>query len=326
MKNNKILPGLLSYTYEVDIDLKNDWNKILNKRLENMGYKYNKKNFQTIDYFKAIKRLIPIKPRNILYSKEFICPIECKNGMNLVENAIKNGANLVPFMSKRIRKPKYNDLLLNDWGIYHFHLNTEKDENGFIKRSSWLLLAHIDDNYAYFINIYPHSKPNLWAHQKMIEILYNNWPDSIEKFHIKEISSLSKKIDDKTYAQLRKAGVSTFVEIGKCKVFGMIGGGYASDGSSIEAVREDDYWYDYLSRIEFYIKENYYRFKQQMLCFDKRSMDKPLKIKMLNLTNAELIILEKERMVLIKCNYKNSNISMSRLRDIIYENSYPRLT
>lgn len=116
------------------------------------------------------------------------------------------------------------------------------------------------------------------------------------------------------------------VEIEKNKVFGLIGGGYASDGSSIEAVREDDYWHDYLSRIEFYIKENYYRLKQQMLCFDKRSMDKPLKIQMLNLTNAELIILEKERMVLIKCNYRNNNISMFRLRDIIYENSYSRLT
>ncbi|WP_249175525.1 hypothetical protein, partial [Clostridium tyrobutyricum] len=183
-----------------------------------------------------------------------------------------------------------------------------------------------DDNYAYFINIYPHNKPNLWAYQKMIGILYNNWPDSMEKFHIKEISSLSKKIDDKAYTQLRKSGVSTLVEIEKNKVFGLIGGGYASDGSYIEAVRQHDYWHNYLSRIEFYIKENYYKLKQQMLCFDKRSLDKPLKIQMLTLTNDELIILEKERMVIIKCNYRNSNISMSRLRDIIYENSYSRLT
>ncbi|MDI6602300.1 MAG: hypothetical protein QME46_11095 [Thermoanaerobacteraceae bacterium] len=322
MKNNKILPSLLLYTYKIEIDLIGDLNKIVNKRLEGMGYKPVNGNYSTIDYFKALRKLIPAKPRNILYSKEFICPHECEDGLNLLENAIKSGDNLVPFMSKQITNPKHNDLLLNDWGIYHFHLNTKKEENGFIKRSAWLLLAYIDDNYAYLINVYPHNKPNLWTHQKMVEILHNNWSDLLEKFHLKEVSGLSEKIDDEKYAQLRKAGASTFVELGKDKVFGMIGGGYATDGSSITAVRESDYWHNYLREVEFFIKENYYSFKQQMTYFDEQSLDKPLKIQMLNLTEDELILLEKLRMVLIKFNHKNGDIRMCRLQDIIYDTSY----
>lgn len=319
MKNNKILPALLSNTYEVKIDFKNDWNKILNKRLENMGYKLDKGKYEAIDYFKALKKLISVKPRSILYSKEFICPHECKNGLTLVEEAIIKGANLAPFMSRQIINPKYNDLLLNDWGVYHFHLNTKRDKDGFIKRSAWLLLAYVDENHAYFINVYPHNKPNLWTHQKMIGILYNNWPDVIEKFHVKGALELSEKIDDMAYAKLRKAGATTFVELGKGKVYALIGGGYASDGSSIEAVRESDHWHNYLREIELYIKEEYNNFKQQMICFDEKSMDKILEIEMLNLTDDELILLEKERMVLIKCNHKNGNIRMCKLIDVIWD-------
>lgn len=321
MQNNKISPELLMYNYEVKIDLISDWNKILNKRLENMGYKLDKGKYEAIDYFKALKKLLPVKPRTILYSKEFICPDECKDGLSLVEEAITNGANLVPFMSRQVINPKYNDLLLNDWGIYHFHLSTKKDKDGFIKRSAWLLLAYIDENNAYFINVYPHNKPNLWTYQKMMEILYKNWPDVIEKFHFKGISELSEKIDDITYAKLRKANITTFVELGKGKVFAMLGGGYASDGSSTAAVREFDYWHNYLGKIELYIKEEYYNFKRQMLCFDEKSMAKPLIIKMLNLTADELILLEKERMVLIKCNHKNGDIQMCRLGDIIWDDT-----
>lgn len=319
MQNNKISPTLLSHTYEVEIDLKNDWNKILNKRLENMGYKLDKGKYEEVDYFKALKKLIPMKPRSILYSKEFICPHDSKNGLSLVEESIIKGANLAPFMSRQVIDPQYNDLLLNDWGIYHFHLNTKRDKDGFIKRSAWLLLAYIDENHAYFINVYPHNRPNLWTHQKMMEILYNNWPDMMEKFHLKGFSSLSRKIDDKEYAQLRKAGISAFVEVGKDKIFTLMGGGYASDGSSIAAVSESNHWNNYLRKIELYIKEEYYNFKQQMLRFDEKSMDKTLKIEMLNLTDDELILLEKERMVLIKFNHENGDIRICRLIDIIWD-------
>lgn len=320
MRENKIFPALLSHTYEVEINLREDWNKILNKRLENMGYKLGKGEYEAVDYFKALKKLIYAKPRSILYSKEFICPNECKKGLTLIEESITKGSDLTLFMSRQIVNLKYNDLLLNDWGIYHFHLNTEKDKDGFIKRSAWLLLAYIDETHVYFINVYHHNKRNLWTHQRMIKILHDNWPHAIEKFHLKGVLELNEKIDDITYDRLRKAGISTFVEVEKGKIYGLIGGGYATDGSSISAVRESGYWYNYLRKMELYIKENYYDFKQQMLFFDETSMNKTLKIEMLNLNDDELILLEKERMIVIKCNHINGNIRMCRLQDIIWDN------
>lgn len=276
-----------------------------------MAYKIDKGKYEAVDYFKALKKLTSVKPRSILYSKEFICPHECKNGLSIVEEAITKEADLVPFMSRQIINLKYNDLLLNDWGIYQFYLNTRKDKDRFIKRSAWLLLTYIDENYVYFINVYPHNNPNLWTHQKMIEILYNNWSDSIEKVHVKGVLGLSEKIDDITYAKLRKSGAITFVELGKDKVYGMIGGGYASDGSSTAVVRESDHWHNYLRKIELYIKEDYYYFKRQMLYFDEKSIDKPLEIEMLNLTKDELILIE--------FNYENDNIRLCRLQDVVWD-------
>ena len=114
----------------------------------------------------------------------------------------------------------------------------------------------------------------MWTHIELIRIIDNNWPDLIEKHRLQGVTSLAEKLDDEKYAMLRKANMSAFVEVEENKVFGLIGGGYASDGSSVEAVRTSDHWYNYIRNIELYIREDYQSFKRQLLLFDSHSRKK----------------------------------------------------
>lgn len=327
MKNRgKINKALLANTYEVKMNLIKDWNNHLNNIMLKMGYKPKTGGYNSLDYHKAMKKLIPVRPRKVHFSEEFSCPSECKSALNELISAIESGKNLLPYMSKQVIKPTKNDGLLNDWGIHHFHLNKDVEKDSiFIQRSDWLLLAFVNEEAVYFLNVYPHKKPYLWSHIKLVEIIYNNWPSLIEKNRLEGVVGLTEKLDDESYSKLRKANVSTFVELGENQVYALIGGGYASDGSSTEAVRTSDYWYNYIRRIELYIRDEYKSFKRQMLPFDSCSMDKKLEIKLLTLTKEELILLEKQRNVILKINYNNGNIRMCKLSSLLDEFLYDSL-
>ncbi len=320
MRQREINMALLASTYEVEMNLIEDWDKHLNDKMISMGYKPKPGGYNSLDYYKAMKKLVSMEPRKVKYSKEFSCPDEYKGALSKLVAHIESGKNLVPYMSKQVINPTQNDGLLNDWGIYHFHLNEDFEDNTvFIKRSDWLLLAYIDEKVVYCINVYPHKKPYLWTNLQLIEIIHSNWPELIEKYRLTDVEGLTHELDDVSYSNLRKANISTIVDLGKNKVFGLIGGGYASDGSSIEAVRTSDYWYNYIKKIELYIRDEYKNFKKQMLRFDSWSMEKKLVIKLLTLTDDELILLEKQRNVIIKVNYNSGNIRMRTLNSLLDE-------
>lgn len=67
---------------------------------------------------------------------------------------------------------------------------------------------------------------------------------------------LTEKINDEDYKELREAHISTFVELGENNLYGLIGGGYMSDGSSCEALRAAFFWQNRLKQIENVFVEN----------------------------------------------------------------------
>ena len=324
MKNrNKINKALLADSYEVKMNLIEDWDNHLNDRMVRMGYRPKAGGYNSLDFHKAMKKLISVRPRKVHYSKEFTCPDECKGALNKIVSAIKSGKNLLPYMSKQVIRPSKNDGLLNDWNIHHFHLNEKSEKDTiFIKRSDWLLLAFVNEEAVYCLNVYSHKKPYLWSHIKLIEIIHNNWPELIEKNRINGMTGMAEKLDDKSYSKIRKANAITMLELGENQVYAMIGGGYSSDGSSTEAVTTSDYWYNYIRKIELYIRDEYKNFKIQMLPLDPLSIEKIIEIKLLTLTEEELILLEKQRNIIIKVDYNSGNIRMCKLSSLLDEFLY----
>lgn len=147
---------------------------------------------------------------------------------------------------------------MNDWGIHHLHLGTEVDERtGLMKRTGPVLYVRFDNNCAYFIQIMDHGE---WANDELIKIMHNNWPDSIKDYLLKDVKFLKPKISNKDRLELRKAGISTFVEIAEDIIYMPMGGGYASSDHNTMAVMQCNRTHNTLRMMETHIKDNIHKF------------------------------------------------------------------
>lgn len=253
--------------FQININLKSDFVRIIKKRLKilkrfqpSINYKNQIKDLNNsteicIKYLNLQNRLIQNIPRNILKSKEFSCPPDKKGAIQLIEQKIKNGEDLTPFLSRLLKKFDYNDLFLNDWGIYHLHLNITVESDGFIKRSGPVLLVRFDKSKAYFIQIKEHSsKFNLWHQKQLIEIIHQNWPDTIadKRISIKTTNSISNE-DRKKW---RKGGINTVISVNDGTTYALIGGGITLSNNNLQNVRYTYFILNILDEIENYLNLN----------------------------------------------------------------------
>lgn len=244
------------FQWSIEINLQEDFRFKIYEDLKRAGYTDASRKDAVYQYYNLRKRQIEPRPREVLQSREFICPAGYELALEEFENKIKTGENLVPFQSEKIRKADYNDGLLNDWGIQHFHLSRRFRDDGFVARSQYQIFAYVTDDAVYMIQIYPHNAEDLYSRREMVRIMRDNWPELLEKFHIKEVSGLTEKIDDHQYGEIRNAHLLTFLELGHNQVYGMIGGGYSSNGFSTEALRKADFWMNRMGIFHLIVKNN----------------------------------------------------------------------
>lgn len=294
--------------WSVKINLNEDFKNIIIARMDRIGISPSNIKDCVYEYFNLQKRLVSRKSRIVKKSNEFICPKEYVIALEELENKIAEGLDLVPYMSKNILKSNFNDGLLNDWNIYHFHLTRRFGVDGFAKRSDYELFIYFTEKFAYLIQIYPHNKKNLYSTQEMVKILYENWPELLEKNHIKDIMCLSENINDETYEKLRDKNISTLVQIGEQKVFGFIGGGYMSNEFSTEALNRSDYCFDvFKTREEVFINNIEPVLNGINMVTDKLNFN--LDIRLLWLDSDEKITLfEKANTVVIQLDFKLGQI------------------
>lgn len=292
--------------YEIEIDLLSDLKEQLKFRLIKAGIKTTSSN-PIYDFFNFKKRFIEPKPRAIKKSKEFSCPAGYEVALSEIEGKILAGANLVPYLSKQIKDAGYSDGILNDWNIHHLHLSCRIGKDGFVQRSDYQIFAFFTEDVCYLLQIYPHNKPNLYSTQEMIKIIDNNWPELIEKNKIN--GNLSISITDAEYAKLRKANVSTFVQTEPDKIFGVIGGGYMSNGSSHSALSASDFWHNTCKRVQTDIVQS---FAEKILSVISQVRDgyiTSLNFKLLFFKNEnEIVLYENNNKVIIEINYTDGYI------------------
>lgn len=237
------------------IDLCTDMDDLLGQQLEKAKVKGKNPNDPSMDFFRLQQRLITNRPRKVIKAKEFTCPKSHEEALKHIENCIMQGKDLHPFMTRNLRQLKNEDILLSDWGIYHLHLSCKLDakkKDGFMERSKYLLMVKITDNTAYFIKTVPHNEKNRWARKEYIQIIRDNWPELIENNLMKDMH-LTEKISDTDYEKLRKAHISTFVELDDGSLYTMLGGGYMSDGTSSNAIRAHDYYQEIVTSAEEFL-------------------------------------------------------------------------
>lgn len=248
-------PAPALFQWKLDIDLQRDFSSILYRCLLDSGYKDADKEHAVYQYYNLRKRIIARKPRKVIFSKEFICPVEYQVALEEFEAKAARGENLMPFQSEKINNVNYNDMLLNDWGIQHFHLTRRFRPDGFAQRSQFQIFAYITDTAIYMIQIYPHSAEDLYSKRELVRIIRDNWPYLIERFRLNGIVGISEKLDDHKYGEMRNAHICTLLELAESEVYCMIGGGYASNGFSVEALRTGDFVMNKLGKIQFLLRD-----------------------------------------------------------------------
>ena len=187
-------------------------------------------------YLGVCRRLVSCEPRQIFKSKDFSCAPEYSDALAKIESIIQSGGNVIPYLSRKIRKRDYNDSLLNDWGIHHLHLGTQVRSDGFIERTSSLLYCRFLEESAYFINILQHSN---WECQKLLTILHENWPEMLSKFRINGIAG--DQLSDEEIKELREKNVNYFLTMEDGTTYAPPGGGHMSSGSNARDVVNADY-------------------------------------------------------------------------------------
>jgi hypothetical protein len=174
---------------------------------------------------------------------------------------IEKGENLLPhFSTKILLDPSDNDNLLNDWGIYHLHLGVSPHRryNSLVERTGPLLFARFDQEFSYLINIFDHGN---WTNENLIQILHDNWQDSILQFRIPGIVEIEEPIENR--ANFRKSGVLVPTQLANGVVYMALGGGYTTSGTSVRVVMASDDHATKVRQIEDYTRDNLCSFMSQ---------------------------------------------------------------
>lgn len=252
---------------DLKLDFWSDWIALLRPELARMGYTVPANTDArevALLYFNALFRRIPKTPRKVRKSLELQCPAKLQSGLKWLENKVTCGGDLNPHLSRKSPILDYDDALLNDWGIFHFHLDrryiTEGKRKGLVGGTDPVLLARVTDTEFYAVCTGIHQ--NGWADLNWIGILHSNWPEAIERFKVPQAKSLTRVVDTATVRALRagqggKAGkVNSLIRTRDGTIYRPFGGGYTRDGRSIVVVMTVNQRVAELRHLEKFVRKN----------------------------------------------------------------------
>lgn len=226
---------------EIEIDLLRDLGVLVRQSLTEAGYdvspiETDDHQLALVTWNKVNRYAIKPQPRQVLKARGFSAQGH-EAGIEILENAIRKGDTLHRHMTKRVADIVARDGLLDDWDIHHLHLGTEIDKNsGLIERTNHILLCRFDDECAYFIMVAPHGAraPNTWYRQEMLEIIHNNWPESIDSARIPGVSEITPKFDDDGIKNLRQVHGNALLQVSDGTVY--IGPGLGTTGNGTNVI------------------------------------------------------------------------------------------
>lgn len=249
------------------IDLKKDLNNIFKCLFIENGFKIDgvKGNDFVLAYLNFFRRRVSSRKRVMYLSDCFKCPDSLCKAWKKFRCCVEDGNDISIYQSKQIVDLTKKDLLLNDWGIYHFHLG-EKLDKGWVKRTDELVFAMVKPDAFYTIGIFKHGD---WANKDLLEIVHRNWPELLREFRSRSLNV--ELLDNNKMKILRKNGYNFLVrmEDGTCYFppgSGHVVAGYGL-GDIVRLTRIERFLDDYEKKIiqgfkekeNILIKKNLYR-------------------------------------------------------------------
>lgn len=231
---------------DVIIDLHADFASACAKELQAAGYAMPAGPAAEIirSYANVRHRRVPQRPRRV-HKASYIVPADLIAGEGLFLTAVAAGADLRPYQSTRLEKADFNDGMLNDFGIQHFHLGEgpHPSKPGFMARTEPVLFALVRDDDFYSLGCYAHGA---WSLTSLLDLIHATWPRVIASSSLvgsaeasgMKILGLAHNYTDAGVEMLRKAGINALTQ----RPDGMIhvgpGGGVTTNGKSGKVARE----------------------------------------------------------------------------------------
>ncbi len=151
------------------------------------------------------QRIVP-RPRKVLVCNNFIVPVEHKGEVETILEVARTGGDLTQYLGNNICKLGAPDMMLNIWGISHFHMKPfaqrvrgEDDE---------LLFAHITDDSFYVVGFGGHTD---LKDTRFIKILQSNFPETLQRYRFNNAATID--IDSPNYVKLCESNINVLVSI-----------------------------------------------------------------------------------------------------------------
>ena len=216
----------------IEIDLIKDMANIMRDEMREIGYKVNLPDDREamIYYFTICARIVKTKPRTVHEAKNIVIPPARKAGYDALKNRFEKGESVMPYQSKKIKGLMFQDKMLFDWGIHHFHLHDVIEPDGFVKQRDELLYAIMEDNDVYFIDVKEH---NHWSDKDLLEPVLANWPHLLKPYQIS--GTPVTDFNSKDIGQLREANVNLVLTLSDGHGYMGRGMGVTTAGTSANA-------------------------------------------------------------------------------------------
>lgn len=135
-------------------------------------------------FYSVVYRLVKKKPRTVVKCEGFDEKGHSE-GLNRFAEKILRGESLIPHLSKdvfNIDQAKRNDGMLNEWGIYHFHIPSIEGDGFFVERTGDILFAIVTDAEVIFLDIKPHNE---WYDVGVFEKIEKYYPQLLAPYFVK---------------------------------------------------------------------------------------------------------------------------------------------
>jgi hypothetical protein len=191
-------------------------------------------------HWNARIRRISRAPRAVHLSRELVARMSSlsqlvQSGLDVVTKELEAGDDMTPRLSRHLRQQQLRyDLMLNDWGIHHLHI----DPHDRTKGAAEILFLIVDSAHAYFIDVRDH---HAWTDSALVEIIHSNWPSTIEGRRIGAIK-LQHSLTDAQRKNLRDKHGNAAIQMQDGTVYTAIGGGIVGSGANLSSV----VWGDWL--------------------------------------------------------------------------------
>ena len=174
-------------------------------------------------------RLVSRAPRAVHRSRELDAKALAawnRAGLELIEGKARRGEDLAPHLSTRNRNANYDDALMNEWGIHHFHLGRMRTRSGFNSRTEALLFAVVRPDDLYLVDVLDHDRADGFANRSLIEVVHRNWPHLIAHARFADGAALEHSASNAERDALRGAGIVVLAQADDGTVYGAPGGGF----------------------------------------------------------------------------------------------------